>query len=218
MSRSSDAALAMRTALQLEKLPVVFCRQQHTDRIHVIRDAGELRFENPSQHVVIDSCDGLITCVAGLALAIFTADCVPIVFIEAARRIVGVVHAGWRGTYAQIALRALEKITQLDGQLANVWVWLGPAIGGCCYEIGEELANDFAKRFQHLASLDGAFLSGRYLDLIQLNRLQLISAGIPGSHIKASGICTKHSLDRFYSYRAEGEQAGRIVTMIARTE
>lgn len=215
---SAEAALIMRKALNLENLPLIFCRQRHTDRIHVVRERTELFAGDTAGHSVIDSCDGLISPVAGVALAVFTADCVPIVFVEEKHRIVGVVHAGWRGTFAEIAIRALESIGAVGGDTRYLRVWFGPAIGGCCYEVGEDLAGSFANKFRHLIGLDGAFLSGRFLDLVQLNKLQLVYAGVPISHIQTSGFCTKDSVDLFYSFRAEGERAGRIVTLVARTK
>lgn len=202
-------------ATGLTSLTPVYCRQRHTTNIHVLDGATPPSCQSP---LVISECDGVIADRPGLALAVFTADCVPLVFVEKSARIFGVVHAGWRGTFGSIAVRAIEAIAALGGEVSNVCVWIGPAIGGCCYEVSEDLALSFSGRFRHLTTTEEPFLDGRMLDLVRLNMLQLIDAGVARESISWSGICTRHSIDRFYSYRAEGERAGRIVTLIGRTE
>ncbi|MCX7624712.1 MAG: peptidoglycan editing factor PgeF [Candidatus Sumerlaeaceae bacterium] len=206
-----DAVRATKRALNIHHLPAAYCRQRHTSHVRIV---GSRDFSH-QESVVIGDCDGLIATDAGVALAVFTADCVPILLVEEERRIIGAVHAGWRGTLGEIAVEAISGIRSCGGAPENVRVWIGPAIGCCCYEVSEELALTFAQKFRGLCNRDGHFLRGRYLDLAELNRQQLIAAGVPEDQISVAGVCTKHAMHRYYSYRGEGAKTGRIVSLIA---
>lgn len=205
----------LQRALHLEHMPFAFCRQQHTANVCRV-DAAHLR-EGMTEFIV-DQCDGLIATCPGIALAVFTADCVPILFADPYSRIIGALHAGWRGTLSEIARKAMDQLNAQGVRLDKLQVWIGPAIGGCCYEVSEDLAATFAQKFAYLVNGSAGFLTGRFLNLVELNRLQLLAAGVVPEHVCVSGLCTKHSLDIFYSYRAEGKRAGRIVSIIARVD
>lgn len=208
---AGDAVQLAKQALNIAHLRAAYCRQRHTSNVRVLR-RGDFCGQND---VVIDNCDGLVTTFAPVALAVFTADCVPILLVEERRQIIGAVHAGWRGTLDQIAVEAISCIRSCGGIPEQVHVWIGPAIGGCCYEVSEELARTFKEKFRGMDKQNGRFLQGRHLDLVELNRQQLMAAGVPEEQISVAGICTKHSVDRYYSYRSEGTAAGRIVSIIA---
>jgi YfiH family protein len=210
----TDAVALTQAAFGVKELFPAFCQQRHTSRVHLVTNE-ELNGRN--HPLVVPECDGLIANSPGVTLAVFTADCVPLILVETRERIIGAVHAGWRGTFAEIAVKAVELICGLGGKAANIHAWIGPSIRGCCYEVSAELADEFEQKFAHLNSPGCPFVTGRYLDLPELNRRQLIFAGVPHEQIHLSGICTKHSVRTFYSYRAEGDSAGRIVSLVART-
>jgi len=147
--------------------------------------------------------DALITNRPGVAVAVRTADCYPILLADARHRAVAAVHAGWRGTAAHIVREALEKMrNEFDTTPADVFAAIGPGIGVCCYEVGPEVAREFG-------------VSGRtHLDLAEANRRQLINAGVPEAQIEVTGGCTFCDAERFHSYRRDKQNAGRMISYI----
>ena len=117
------------------------------------------------------------------------------------------VHSGWRGALGEISVRALQSLTTYGTDPADVTVWIGPAIGVCCYEVSEKLAGEFLRRFPNFSEV----VHGRHLDLKILNTRQLESCGVLAKNIHVSGYCTKCRNDLFYSYRA-GDISGRILS------
>lgn len=152
----------------------------------------------------IPAADGLITSVEGVPLAVFTADCVPIVLVDLANLSVGAVHAGWRGTIAGIAEVAVERLVRAGADPDNLLAYIGPSIGPCCYEVSEELAASFKREFGKPASP-----GRRSVDLGAANRIALERAGLRPEAVFDAGICTGCRSDVFFSYRAQGRIAGR---------
>jgi YfiH family protein len=147
--------------------------------------------------------DALITDQRGITVSVRSADCFPILLADVQRRVVAAVHAGWRGTASKINAEVLAKMAAQFGTApSDVWVAIGPGIGPCCYQVGEEVARKFG--------LDRA---GR-VDLAQANRRQLIEAGVPDNRIELLGVCTCCDPERFHSYRRDKLQAGRMISYI----
>ena len=147
--------------------------------------------------------DALVSNQRGVLVGVKTADCVPILIVDPTTQIVAAIHAGWRGTARGIAAAAVRDITvrwQTDPR--NLRAAIGPAIGGCCYEVGPEVARHFG------VEAAGAV----HLDLARINELQLRCAGV--ANVWKSSDCTFCAANRFYSYRREREQAGRMVSFI----
>lgn len=137
-------------------------------------------------------------------MSIRTADCFPILLADPVHRAVAAVHAGWRGTAAEIATGTLRRMRDEYGtQPADVFAAIGPGIGACCYRVGEEVARRFGKN------------SAGHLDLAQENQRQLIRVGVPHAHIDLIGACTFCDAARFHSFRREGERAGRMISFIS---
>lgn len=157
---------------------------------------------------VLGEADALITNLPGLAISIRTADCYPILLADARNRAIAAIHAGWRGTASQIVVKALERMQQEFGtQAGDVSAAIGPGIGVCCYEVGDEVARQFGHTGQ------------THLNLCSENRKQLEAAGVPHQNIEASDVCTFCDAERFFSYRREKEKAGRMTSYIMlRTE
>jgi YfiH family protein len=154
-------------------------------------------------------CDIVATARTGVALAIQTADCVPILL--AGEGAIGAVHAGWRGSALGAAAKAVGALERLGAPPQSLRAWMGPSIGSCCYEVGGEVASRFV----------GDFLSasgeGKYrMDLAAVNRAQLEAAGIPAANISVHPACTKCGGEKFASYRRDGAAAGRMIALIAR--
>jgi polyphenol oxidase len=152
---------------------------------------------------LIGEADALVTNQPGLAISIRTADCYPILLAAERTQAVAAIHAGWRGTAAQIVIKTLEKMQSQFGTMPNdISAAIGPGIGACCYEVGEEVSLQFG-------------LEGKtHLDLASENRKQLESAGVPTQKIQTLGDCTFCSAERFFSYRREKEKAGRMTSFI----
>ncbi|MBI3758881.1 MAG: peptidoglycan editing factor PgeF, partial [Deltaproteobacteria bacterium] len=149
--------------------------------------------------------DGMVTATAGIALGIFTADCVPILMVDADRRIVGALHAGWRGTIAGIAGEGVHAMLALGARPASIRAALGPSIGLCCFEVDTALAEDFARRIpgSNAHARDGR--PGKaYLDLRAILLDQLHREGLEATSIIKVGPCTRCANDRFFSRRAAG--------------
>jgi hypothetical protein len=116
---------------------------------------------------------------------------------------VAAVHAGWRGTAAEIAIRTLEKMREeFSTDPKDVFAVIGPGIGACCYFVGEDVALKFGRK-----------IAG-HLDLAAVNRRQLLMAGMPGEQIDAVGSCTFCDAEMFHSFRRDKDKSGRMITYI----
>jgi YfiH family protein len=160
----------------------------------------------------IDGVDALITSCRGAMLAMRFADCVPVLLYDPIHEAVGLAHAGWRGSAAGIAGRTVRAMTQaFDTRPQDVLAGIGPSIGRCCYEVGHPVIQHVSAQFpwQREAVTDDA---GRlYLDLWEVNRRQLLDAGLPAEQVAVAGICTACHPEDFYSHRREhqhGKEAG----------
>jgi YfiH family protein len=188
---------------------LILMRQVHGNGIRVLDGDGPLPEGLPE-------CDGLITDRPGVALGIRTADCVPLFFVDLARRIIGAAHAGWRGTALGIAAAMVKTFAErFSSHREDLLALIGPAIGPCCYQVDAPVFDAFS------AMPDaGEFLSpcpekGRWmLDLALANRLQIRDAGVPSENIFSAGLCTACRQDLFFSYRAGGDRSGRQINLI----
>ena len=156
---------------------------------------------------VLGEGDALVTRAPGVWIGVRTADCAPVILADPASRAVAVVHAGWRGAVAGVALRALEALGARRPQLAAA---IGPTIGPCCFEVGSEVAEQFRPWWPERADLDRQTT----VDLPETLRRQLIAAGVEPSRIDAAGECTRCGADRFHSFRRDREASGRMVTAV----
>ena len=154
--------------------------------------------------------DALETNRPGLLIGVRTADCVPILVADPEHRAVGAIHAGWKGTSAGIAANTVRKLqNEYDSDPAQLYAAIGPAIGGCCYEVGPEVLDRFRDLFPELPG-DGK----ANLDLVEANRRILLAAGLDASHLFAGAPCTKCNSLELHSYRSDGPKAGRMIAAI----
>jgi YfiH family protein len=160
--------------------------------------------------------DGAIAASPGVLIAVETADCLPIMLVDPLSRVAAIVHAGWRGTAANIAARALEKVHGPEGSPSRIVVALGPCIGSCCYEIGGEL---LAPEGPFGAPFARPRQDGRYrLDLRGLNQSQLERCGVPSKNIHHVSECTHCRADLYHSFRRDGQGSGRMISYIGWTK
>lgn len=181
-------------------------------RVRQVHGAAVARRDGPS--LPTDEADAVITARAGLAACVLTADCVPILIGDPGSGAVAAVHAGWRGTLARTAARAVEALEREFGvQRENLLVAVGPAIGPCCYEVSPELAERFVAEIGPAACM--VHPRTPRVDLWTANELVLREAGIPGERIEVIERCTACDAETFYSHRRDGVQTGRQVGFIA---
>jgi hypothetical protein len=162
-------------------------------------------------------CDAVVTDRPGLGLIVHTADCVPMLVWAETVNAVSAVHAGWRGTLANVGKRAVETlVTHKSASPDELHVAIGPAVRACCFEVGDEVVAAFVAggRDREVISRPGP-QQRRHVDLVEDNRRQLLEAGVRGERIYDSGCCTVCENERFYSYRREGKGVGRLMGVIA---
>lgn len=156
--------------------------------------------------------DALFAQIPGRVIGVKTADCVPVLLVDARSRAVAAVHAGWRGTVARIAARTLEAMQSRFGtRPEDVEAAIGPAIAACCFEVGPEVSAGFRELFPERMDLE----SRVHIDLHEANRRILIQAGVAPDSIHVAGhLCTRCSDGEFCSYRRDRDRAGRMVSAI----
>ena len=191
---------------------IVGTEQVHGDRVLKVTQAekGHGALDKDS---VIPGVDALMTNERGVSLTAYYADCVPLLFWDVHGRAVGVAHAGWRGTLAQVGLQVVVKMAEAFGSdPGEIHVLVGPAIGSCCYSVGEELADAFEKEFgrEPLIRRQGR----TYLDLKLANREYLVRGGIPPDQIYLSTLCTSCLPGVFFSHRRDKSPTGRMAAVI----
>lgn len=166
-----------------------------------------------SQEDALPETDAMITMEPGLIPAAFFADCVPVYIVDPVKGAVGLAHAGWKGTLKGIAGKTVARMYEEFGcQPSDCCAFIGPSIGPCCYQVGEEVASLFNQRRDGHVSPAGRVNEWK-LDLWGANRDDLAAAGVPADKIGISGICTRCD-KRFFSYRREGGCTGRMGAFI----
>jgi YfiH family protein len=181
--------------------------------------------------------DASVTHGRGMLLAIQTADCVPILLVDTRKCAVAAIHAGWRGTLGRIAEKTVSEMRMaFASKPADIVAALGPAIGGCCYEVGAELVTQFTSQFANAEEYFDELRTGEEpnplqwlnmmppghqpppkkvrLDLREANRSQLLAAGLSEKNIFVSDLCTACHTELFFSYRKEGAKSGRLLSII----
>ncbi len=197
-------------AIGLDGTPIHWAHQVHGNDAVTVRTPAD---GEPN----VGRCDALATTLSGAALVVQTADCVPILLASSAPHAVigaiGAVHAGWRGSAINVARQAVRALEALGARPSTLLAWIGPAIGPCCYDVGGDVAAQFAGDFVRSDCGGGRFR----LDLKSVNVAQLVEAGVPRASITVHPACTKCGGDKFASYRRDGTKAGRMIALIART-
>ncbi len=184
--------------------------------------------------------DAMLTREAGVLLGIQTADCVPVLVADTRQRILAAFHAGWRGTLARIVENGIGRMrAEYGSRLGDLTAAIGPAIGQCCYAVGEELRFEFESQFRYAPELFREvfdsdpirekypllFMTARapghsnigpslHLNLPQANRRQLLDAGVPGTAIHMMDACTACHPEQFFSHRAQQGFTGRLMSVI----
>jgi YfiH family protein len=224
--------------------PLVLLHQVHSAAIHRVygQRAPEwaVLLKKPHKNKIATIAgDGLITNTAGVLLGVKIADCYPVTVADRKHKAVGVFHAGWRGTVQRIVEKGIGEMRRQFGcDPGDLVAAIGPGIGGCCYEIGEELESEFDSQFAYSKELfedvfdswslktkypmlflnqrapgHGEPAMSRHLDLVKANWCQLLDAGVPEENIESMDLCTACHTDLFFSYRKE-HVTGRMLAVV----
>ena len=158
--------------------------------------------------------DALITDEKNLPLVIHTADCVPVSFIDTKLKVIGAAHCGWRGTFGELSKITIEAMKNKFGtNPKDVISIVGPCICQMCYEVSEDLYNDFLNKFGKSDALLKKE-SSYYIDLAMINKQILIGCGVKEENIIVSDVCTCCNTDILYSHRGQGPKRGIFATVL----
>jgi YfiH family protein len=217
----------LQAALGAEDFTLSPLKQIHSDAIHLFSAAPAHACKG----------DASVTSRPGLLLAVQTADCVPILLVDPKKRAVAAIHAGWKGTLARIAEKAVGRMRLEFGcKPADLLAALGPSIGPCCYEVGVDFVTKFTAQFADATEYFDEPRTGDepnplqwlsmappghqppprnvHLDLPKANRAQLLAAGLRPQNIFLSGLCTACRTGLFFSHRREDALSGRLLSVI----
>ena len=183
--------------------------ENNTDNLAIPEQVHSTVVEFASLPGIYPTADGLVTTNSNILLTLKVADCVPVFFYEPLKRIIGLVHSGWRGTVENIVSNAIKLMQKNGAESRDISCFLGPAIGKCCYEVDWEVSqniNEEAKKKMDYEKWK--------IDLHGQIRCQLTELGVPTNSIGASNICTYESPE-CHSYRRDRENAGSMYAFLS---
>ncbi len=155
--------------------------------------------------------DAIVTNKPNLLIGVSVADCCPILIFDAEKKVIAAVHAGWKGTVGKLVSSTIALMqTKFKSNPGNCYVYIGTCISQQHFEVGIEVADQFATEFKQFDPLRGKFL----VDLKSANANQCIEALIPASQIEYSPFCTFAASDRFFSHRKSAGITGRMLAVI----
>lgn len=197
-SRSENLA-NLAALFDVENVKIVSAAQEHSSRVRVISDLTWRKNARREPMMEIAGVDALVTNQADTMLIIRTADCVPLLIVDPQERIIGLAHAGWKGTLGRILQNSVREFMRLGSRLENVYIHVGPHVCGEHYEVGAQRLDLFR---QHFPDSHGDFITESRIDLGRCNVLQALELGVPAGNVSVCDLCTVHNNDMFYSYRA----------------
>ena len=190
--------------LNYDKNSLIHMKQIHSSLVHIVNDKDN--FTNPH------SCDALISNKINTPLMVMVADCSPILFYDAQRKVIAVAHAGRQGAFKNIIQNTIEAMNKkFHSNIKDIYVSVGASIGVCCYEVGNEIYDEAQEiGLEYALQKKG---NSHYLDISKILKKQLINAGIEEQNIEVLPECTCCLSNKYYSYRAQA-QTGRFAGVI----
>lgn len=190
---------------------LVMPHQVHGTKVVAI-DQSLLSLSPSERKEQLEGVDALMTDVPGVCVGVSTADCIPVVIYDTAKKVVAVVHAGWRGTQKRIVEHVIDEMAARYSVSPHTCrAVIGPGISLQNFEVGDEVYEAFRS-----AGFDMQAIARRFdkwhIDLWEANRLSLTAKGVPAGFIQVAGVCTYARCDLFFSARRLGVQSGRIFT------
>jgi YfiH family protein len=195
------------------------CWQVHGSDIRLVKDHGDAK---PAEDAHGDTiyCDAIVSNAKGVLAGVKTADCVPVLMGDPKSGAFAAVHAGWRGTLAEVVPKTLDRMCdEYKAHPQDIRVAIGPAAGACCYEVGVEVIDPFRHRFPEQQLFNETRAGHACINLLEANRAQLVSAGVATNKIHIAPLCTMCNTDLFFSYRREKNvygTVGRLMSVIGR--
>ncbi|WP_029233613.1 peptidoglycan editing factor PgeF [Butyrivibrio sp. VCB2006] len=193
--------------------------QTHTTNIRVV--TKEDRGKGPQRPRDYMDIDGLITNVPGIILSTFHADCPPVYFVDPIHKAIGLSHSGWKGTKGKISARTIDEMHANYGtEASDLYCAIGPSICGPCYEIGEDVAEQFAESFSRKELEEKGILipypGGKYrLYLWNAIKQTLLEKGVKEENIFVTDVCTKCNSDILFSHRMQHEERGNLAAFLS---
>lgn len=192
---------------------MVFTNQVHDNKIKIVNENDRGKGIVKKSDIV--GVDGFITNVKNVALVTFYADCVPVYLYDTARNVIGLVHSGWKGTVKEISKVAVQKMKQyFKSNYEDIEVVIGPSIGKCCFEVDQDVFEEFQKQISWSSLYCEKVEPKWYIDLQAIIKKSLILEGIQEKNILNSGVCTKCNKDLFFSHRGDKGKTGTLAAMI----
>jgi YfiH family protein len=205
------ALLAKATGIEKERF--LYASQVHSGDVKII-DSNAIENGVLSQN---PRTDATITALPGICLMVMVADCVPVLLFDPVRKVSAVIHAGWRGTVHQITSNTIHAMVKHFGcNPVDILAGIGPSIGACCYEVGEDVREFVAQSFGTTAGylIQQPDSVKPHFDLWYANHKQLTDNGVKPGNIETSGLCTRCHSETFFSSRASGGITGRFAAGI----
>jgi YfiH family protein len=204
------------SAIGFDPETIVGLRQVHGSGVYVATGGDAGKGATPDSNSV-GPADALITGAPGVTLMTLHADCLPILVVDPNMPVVAAIHAGWRGTVEDVAGFTIKAMkTNFGSDPSRLVAFLGPSIGPCCYQVGNEVADAWNSRNGHRSSQALLKRQGEWIfDLRVANSHLLISAGLNEANIEISDICTKCNGDHWFSHRGQGPNTGRFAAFLA---
>lgn len=207
-------------AIGVQKEKMVCSKQTHTTNVLVVKEehAGNgVLYENQ-----LDDIDGMVTNVPGICLATFYADCVPLYFVDAKKKVIGLSHSGWKGTVGKIGAVTVQKMTEEYGcDPKDILAAIGPSICQSCYEVSEDVILEFQAAYdeKHWEQLFYQKENGKYqLNLWKANEIVMLESGLAKEHIAVTNVCTCCNSQVLFSHRASQGQRGNLGAFLALVE
>jgi copper oxidase (laccase) domain-containing protein len=188
-----EAAKEFCETLKIPLGNLILPKQVHSSHIATVSDkiVGRLK--------LFPDCDGLMTRSKNIAIGVLSADCVPLLFYVPSSQTIAAAHAGWRGLQKELPKKMIQQLVRFAGaDPTEILVAIGPCIRSCCYEVKQDVGNGKI-----------------YLDLVAQAKSQLTAKGVSLDQISDTGLCTSCRNESFFSYRLEGEKAGRTLSAIS---
>jgi YfiH family protein len=203
-------------AVGLDPDQIFLANQMHGDQVLIL---DEDPAESPSKYFYLDY-DAMVTQRKGIAIGVLTADCLPILVYDPTKEVIGVVHAGWRGTCLNVIGNVLSKLRKsFNVEPADLVVGLGPCIGECCYHVDIKVVRSIKNSTNRWKEFIKPLKANRYsFDLVGLNIHQLLQVGVPEDNIVRVNACTACNSKIFFSHRAHRGKTGRQLNFIQLTE
>lgn len=198
------AIIAKELSIPVENLVTV--SQVHGSVVH--RVTGDNRRERVE-------ADAIVTDAPNIPIGIMTADCLPALFYDPVKHVIGAAHGGWKGTALSVSIKTIETMGRLYGSKPrDIIAAIGPYIGPCCYNIGENVVDEFEKAFGKDLSYIIKDGDKTRLDIGKANVAQLLSAGVMRERITETAPCTSCESSTFFSYRKDRGRTGRQLSLI----